>query len=60
MTTATGNYARHAQYEEWGKLDYDRTLDDEKNYTFAKQYGNSVLIPMCAWGIWARIWQNAE
>ena len=50
MANNIGNYARHAQYEEWGKLDYDRTLDDEKNYALAKQYGNNILIPMCAWG----------
>lgn len=45
-----GNYARHAEYWEWGKLDHDRTPDDAQCYNFAKQYGNSILIPMCAWG----------
>ena len=50
MTNDIGNYAQHAQYWDWGSLDHDRTPDDEKNYNFAKQYGNSILIPMCAWG----------
>ncbi len=47
---AIGNYARHAAYWEWGKLDHDRTPDDETKYKFAKQYGNRILLPMCAWG----------
>ena len=50
MINDIGNYARHAQYWDWGSLDHDRTPDDEKNYNFIKQYGNSILIPMCAWG----------
>jgi SAM-dependent methyltransferase/GNAT superfamily N-acetyltransferase len=50
MENNIGNYAQHAQYWDWGNLDHDRTTDDEKSYNFAKQYGNSILIPMCAWG----------
>jgi SAM-dependent methyltransferase len=50
MANKLGNYPRHAQYWDWGSLDHDRTFDDERDYDFAKQYGNSILIPMCAWG----------
>jgi SAM-dependent methyltransferase len=50
MINNTGNCARHAEYWDWGKLDHDRTPDDERNYTFIKQYGDSILLPMCAWG----------
>lgn len=50
MKNEYGNYTKHAQYMEWGNLDHDRSLGDESNYNFARQYGNSILIPMCAWG----------
>lgn len=50
MKNDTGNYARHAEYMDWGSLDHDRTPDDKRDYNFIKQYGNSILIPMCAWG----------
>ena len=50
MANDIGNYAQHAQYWDWGSLNHDRAPDDEKNYSFIKQYGNSILIPMCAWG----------
>lgn len=45
-----GNYARHAQFWDWGNLDHDRTPEDEYWYRYAKRYGNRVLIPMCALG----------
>ena len=45
-----GNYARHAQYWDWSSLDHDRIPSDEADYKYAKQYGDSILIPMCAWG----------
>jgi len=50
MKNDISNYAKHAQYWDWGSLDHDRTKDDEESYTFVEQYGNSILIPMCAWG----------
>ncbi len=50
MKDNIGNYAKHAQYWDWGNLDHDRTQNDECCYHFAKQYGNSILLPMCAWG----------
>lgn len=50
MKDNTGNYAAHAQYWDWGALDHDRTPDDARDLAFARQYGDSVLIPMCAWG----------
>ena len=50
MRDNIGNYAKHARYWEWGNLDHDRTQNDESCYHFAKQYGNSILLPMCAWG----------
>ena len=50
MLKNIGNYAQHAQYWDWGSLDHDRTPDDEIKYAFARQYGNSILLPMCAWG----------
>jgi len=50
MESNIGNYAKHAQYWEWARLDHDRAPEDEKDYNYAKQYGNSILIPMCAWG----------
>jgi len=46
----TGDFARHARYWDWGCLDHDRAPDDESRYNFIKHYGNSILIPMCAWG----------
>jgi SAM-dependent methyltransferase len=45
-----GNYAKHARFWDWGKFHWDRTPDDEYWYHYANQYGNSVLIPMCALG----------
>jgi SAM-dependent methyltransferase len=48
MTNDIGNYARHAQYWDWGG--YDRSEEHEYWYNYAKRYGNNVLIPMCAWG----------
>jgi len=50
MQDNIGNYAKHARFWDWSKLDHDRTPDDEYWYNYAKQYGNNVLIPMCAWG----------
>lgn len=50
MAKDIGNYARHAQYWDWGSLDHSREAEDEKKYNFARQYGNSILLPMCAWG----------
>ena len=50
MENNIGNYTQHARYWDWGKLDYDKTPHDDYWYNYAKQYGNSVLIPMCAWG----------
>ena len=50
MKNEIGNYAKHAQYWDWGSLDHDRTPDDERKYAFARHYGNSILLPMCAWG----------
>jgi SAM-dependent methyltransferase len=50
MKNKHGNYAQHAQYWDWGSLDHDRTPEDDADYNFAKQYGNNILIPMCAWG----------
>jgi SAM-dependent methyltransferase len=43
-----GNYARHAQYWDWGG--HDRTEEHEYWYKYTAKYGNNVLIPMCAWG----------
>lgn len=50
MKNEYGNYAKHAEYWDWGSLDHDRSPNDEKDYNFIKQYGDSILIPMCAWG----------
>jgi len=50
MKNEIGNYAKHAQYWDWGSIDHDRTPDDERKYAFARQYGNNILLPMCAWG----------
>ena len=50
MKNEIGNYKQHAQYWDWANLDHDRTPDDEYWYNYAKQYGNNILIPMCAWG----------
>jgi len=50
MKNEIGNYTKHAKYWDWGKLDHDRTPDDDYWYNYAKQYGNNALIPMCAWG----------
>ncbi len=50
MLNSMGNYAKHAQYWDWGNRDHDRTPNDEYWYESAKRYGNRVLIPMCAWG----------
>jgi SAM-dependent methyltransferase len=50
MKDHIGNYARHAPYWDWSKLDHDRTPEDEYWYQYAKKYGNNVLIPMCALG----------
>ncbi|MCL2810967.1 MAG: class I SAM-dependent methyltransferase [Clostridia bacterium] len=43
-----GNYARHAQYWDWGG--HDRTDEDAYWNNFALKYGKNVLIPMCALG----------
>ena len=48
MMNHIGNYARHAQYWDWGG--YDRTKEHEYWYKYAARYGDTVLIPMCAWG----------
>ncbi len=48
--TGIGNYAEHARFWDWSKLDHDRMPDDEYWYQYAKRYGNNVLIPMCALG----------
>lgn len=50
MLNDIDNYAKHAQFWDWSKLDYDRTLDNEYWCKFAKKYANTVLIPMCALG----------
>ena len=43
-----GNYARHAQFWDWGG--HSRTQEHEYWYKYATKYGSNVLIPMCAWG----------
>lgn len=43
-----GNYAQHAKVWDWGGN--DRSSEHEYWYQYAREYGNSVLIPMCAWG----------
>lgn len=48
MKEYIGNYAKHAQYWDWGG--YDRTPENEYWYQYAQKYGNRVLIPMCALG----------
>jgi SAM-dependent methyltransferase len=48
MANDIGNYARHAQYWDWGG--YDRTEEHDYWLKYASKYGNNVLIPMCAWG----------
>ena len=60
MKNNTGNYGEHAQYWDWGKLDYDRTPHDKYWFDYAKKYGNSALIPMLHGAKQAHIWQNAE
>ena len=44
----TGNYARHAQYWDWGGI--DRAPEHDYWYNYAIKYGNNILIPMCALG----------
>ena len=48
MINDIGNYARHAQYWDWGG--HDRSAEHEYWLNYAVQYGKNVLIPMCAWG----------
>ena len=48
MKHKIGNYARHAQYWDWGG--YDRTPEHEYWRAYAEKYGHRVLIPMCALG----------
>ncbi len=48
MTSEIGNYAKHAQFWDWSG--HDRTAEHDYWYTYAKRYGNNVLLPMCAWG----------
>ena len=48
MVNTIGNYARHAQYWDWGG--HDRTEEHEYWRSYAAKYGKNVLIPMCAWG----------
>lgn len=48
MENGIGNYARHAQYWDWGG--YDRNAEHEHWLTYAAKYGKNVLIPLCAWG----------
>ena len=48
MTNDIGNYARHAQYWDWGG--HDRSDEHEYWYKYAAEYGENVLIPMCALG----------
>lgn len=50
MSGNIGNYAQHARFWDWGRLDHDRTPDDDYWYQYARRYGNRVLQPMCAWG----------
>ena len=47
MTNDIGNYARHAQYWDWGG--YDRTGEHEHWRGYAAKYSKNVLIPMCTW-----------
>jgi predicted acetyltransferase/SAM-dependent methyltransferase len=48
MTNDIGNYAKHAQYWDWGG--HDRTAEYEYWSNYAGQYGKNVLTPMCALG----------
>lgn len=50
MKSEIGNYAEHAKFWDWGNLDHDRAANDGYWYQFERQYGNRVLIPMCALG----------
>jgi len=48
MENDRSNYAKHAQFWDWGG--YDRTDEHEYWLKFASKYGTEVLIPMCALG----------
>ncbi|MDR1001635.1 MAG: hypothetical protein LBL96_12710 [Clostridiales bacterium] len=47
MMNDIGNYARHAQYWNWGNLDHDRTTEHEYWFKYAAKYGKTCL-PPCA------------
>ena len=46
MSNDIGNYARHAQYWDWGG--YDHTGEHEYWFKKAVKYGRNVLIHICA------------
>ncbi len=48
MKENIGNYARHAQFWDWGG--YDRTGEHDYWFKYAAKFGKNVLIPMCALG----------
>lgn len=50
MRDNIGNYAKHARYWDWSKLDHDRAPEDAYWHRAALRYGKHVLLPMCALG----------
>jgi len=48
MANHIGNYAKHAQFWDWGG--HDRTQEHEYWLRNAARYGKNILIPMCALG----------